>query len=226
MLRRSLLIFWLLAATATGQVKVKSESLAVHEDRDNASAVVKTLERGDEVVIDMSITGPDNARWCTIRENGKKERLGYVHCDSLERPALRVRTPSEADPARPPAPHSWDLANLRTLGETKWLGYAGLVATTFQFSEPQKQQVAQLANHNGMPACIQATDSYTGPGMPPELLSGSPITPCHWYAQSFYEQVFALITPEQKAAREASYQSFSREVTGNRHVLEQRAKGQ
>jgi hypothetical protein len=62
--------------------------------------------------------------------------------------------------------------------------------------------------------------------MPPELLSGSPITPCQWYAQSFYEQVFALITPEQKAAREASYQSFSREVTGNRHVLEQRAKGQ
>jgi hypothetical protein len=216
---------------ASAQDKVKVESVTVYESRDTKSSPVKTLAKGAELTVDMSMTGEDGAQWCTIREIGQKQRLGYVRCDTLDRP---VRAASATRPAAIPSVPSQAAGQPvfgskglapKTLGETRWLGYADLIATTFQFTGPQNDQVVQLARQNGMPSCIQGTDSYPGPGLPPEMLSTSPIITCHWYAQTFYEQVFALITPEQKAARKASYETFSREVSGNRRVIEQRAKG-
>lgn len=230
-MKRSLLSLSLalLATTATAQVKVKSDTLEVRESRDKTSAVVKTLKQGEEVLIDMSMTGEDGQQWCTIRETTKKDRLGYVPCQFLDRPTrTAVSPPRSAPPAQPvsqalPGPKR---QSPQTLGETRWLGYADLIAKTFQFNDQQNEQIVQLARQNGMPSCVYKTDSYPGPGLPPEMLSTSPITTCHWYAQTFYEQVFALITPEQKAARKASYETFTREVAGNRRVIEQRAKGQ
>jgi len=230
------LICGLMAATATGQVKVKSESLPVHQSASASSAVVKTLKQGDEVVLDMSIAGADKAQWCMIREDNQADLLGYVPCNTLERSAPRPaygaatktgKQPVAAKAAPKAAPKGdWDPTQARTAGETRWLGYGTLIAETFKFTQEQKLQMGQLAIKNGMPACAQNSDSYFSKGVnPPDLTNTSPITPCHWYAQYYAEQVFALVTPEQKAARQASYNTFSKEVASNRRVIELRAQG-
>jgi len=228
LLNQALLVGALLAVTAAAQDKVRTETLAVHESRDAKSSVVKTLKQGQELVVDMSITGEDGAQWCTIREKGQKDRLGYVHCDSLDRPARAVLRPAVAAAPRQVASASsvnWNPTATHTLGENRWMGYAVMMAAAFHFDETQKQQVLQLANQWGIPACIKTTDSYKGKGLPPEIGSQA-VTQCHWNAQYFAEQVFALITPEQKAAQATAYATFGREVGGGRAALEKRPKAQ
>jgi hypothetical protein len=53
-----------MTGAATPQAFVKSESLPVYSRVDAASDVVKTLKKGDAVVVEMSILGEDNAQWC------------------------------------------------------------------------------------------------------------------------------------------------------------------
>jgi len=226
----------LTAGMAAGQATVKSESLAVYSQRDTRSTVVKTLKRGDAVEIEMSITGEGNVQWCSIHERGQKATLGHVPCESLERPPVAKQTASAAQTqmksaAQPAArasgglPEVWDPAHPRSSGEARWMGYPGILATTFGFSSEQKARVWQFARQSGMVPCIEDSDSYFRRGLqPPDLVSSSPITKCAWNAQTLYEWVFSLVTPEQKAARRTSYERFSREIAGNRRVLERRSK--
>jgi hypothetical protein len=79
--------------------------------------------------------------------------------------------------------------------------------------------VEQLARQNGIPGCIQVTDSYKGPGKPDDILKTSPVTPCHWYGQAFYEQVFALATPEQLAADPKSQKRIADELAKARATI-------
>jgi hypothetical protein len=227
----------LTAGTAAGQATVKSESLPVYSQRDTRSTVVKTLHRGEAVEIEMSLTGEGNLQWCSIHESGQKDRLGHVLCESLERPlvakqpAPRAQTQTESV-APPVAPtfagvreDFWEQTHRQSGGETRWMGYADILATTFRFSPEQKARVLQLARQSGIGPCIEDTDSYLRRGVqPPDLLSSSPITQCNWNAQTFREWVFSLVTTEQKAAHRVSYEDFSREIAGNRLVLERRSK--
>jgi hypothetical protein len=226
----------LTAGTAAGQATVKSESLRVYSQRDTRSTVVKTLHRGDTVEIEMSITGEGNLQWCSIHESGQKGRLGHVPCESLERPPAAKQTvpraPTRTESAVQPGARAsggvregfWEPTHRQSGGELRWMGYAAILATTFEFSPEQKARVLQFARQSGMGPCIEDTDSYQRRGLqPPDLLSSSPLTQCDWNAQTFREGVFSLVTPEQKAASRVSYENFSREIAGNRLALEGRS---
>jgi hypothetical protein len=119
---------------------------------------------------------------------------------------------------------SFGKASLKTVGEARWLGYAEQIAKRFQFSESQIEQTRQLARKNGMPSCIYGTNSYSGPGAPPEMSLTGPITTCHRYNHAFLEEVLALVTPEQKTAQKSSFEAFSHEISHQRLLIEQQSK--
>lgn len=92
-----------LTGTATPQTTVTSESLSVYSKMDATSDVVRTLKKGDVVVIEMNILGEDNAQWCSLQEPTQKRTLGYVRCEYLECPRVPEPpvVPAPTAPAEP-----------------------------------------------------------------------------------------------------------------------------
>lgn len=236
----------LLAGAATPPAIVKSETVPVHSKMDETSDVVIALKKGDAVVIEMSIMGKGNVEWCSVQEPTRNQRLGYVRCEFLARPpapksaaapvpAVSAQPPKQAAGRQAESDDFWSVLRRDsrfgvpghpvTLGETRYLGEAGVFALTFGFSLEQKHRVLQIAIESGIPACIEDTDKYVRQGrMPPDVRSGGPITKCDWIFQTFYERTFALITPEQQAAHRTSYAEFRRQVAGRRHNLSERSR--
>ena len=68
---------------------VKTDTLAVYTEMRTSSTVVGALNKGDVVIVDYEFKGA-NESWCTVRNPAEKSRLGYVHCDSLERKVRRA----------------------------------------------------------------------------------------------------------------------------------------
>jgi len=64
-----------MTGAATPQATVKSESLPVYSRMNATSDVVKTLKKGDAVVIEMSVPGESNTEWCSIQEPTQKASL-------------------------------------------------------------------------------------------------------------------------------------------------------
>jgi hypothetical protein len=87
-----------MASSVTPQAVVKLEPLPVYSKMDTASDVVKTLKKGDAVLVEWSIQGENNVDWCSIREPAQKTSLGYVLCECLNRPR-----PPESKAAPAPA---------------------------------------------------------------------------------------------------------------------------
>ncbi len=232
-LLRAALLLEAISVVAVAQGTVNSESLKVFSRMDSASDVVKTLKKGDAVVIEMSIQGEDGAEWCSIREPEQKNRLGYVRCQFLNRPPQPKSSPvassaSASLPATPaPSDDALDLSRLTTLGQQRYLGWAMVIAKDFDFSAQQKACVLPLARQTGILNCVEDTDRHVRQGqMPPDLLTNrnSPVTQCDWSFQAFLEQIFALVTPEQQAAHRATYDDWKRQITGGRPLLEQRSR--
>lgn len=223
-----------MTGAATPQATVKSESLPVYSKMDATSDVVKTLKKGDAVVIEMSILGEGNAEWCSIQEPTQKRSLGYVRCEFLARPPASkpVAPPAQAAPVQSAVLATdqqaasrgfWEPGHKETLGEYRYLGYARILSTNFGFSQNQKDQSLQIADRIGLLVCIEDTDSYARKGLtPPDLLRTprSRTTQCDWNFQTFIEQVFALVTPEQQAAHRVAYAQFSEDVASHRRALE------
>lgn len=64
---------------------VLSETLKVHEDASVESAVVKTLKKGDKVIVGIQIQNSESI-WCQVRQPSANEWLGFVTCRQLEQP--------------------------------------------------------------------------------------------------------------------------------------------
>ena len=95
---------WLASGSGTSQAQsyaaaphasVKGDSLAVYSEMRPSGAVVKSLKKGDEVILDFEIRGT-TGRWCSVRLPGQASRLGYVQCEGLE----RVERPVVEQPLR------------------------------------------------------------------------------------------------------------------------------
>jgi hypothetical protein len=218
----------------TPQAIVKSESVQVHSKMDETSDVVMTLKKGDAVVIEISFLGKGNVEWCSIRETTRKQGLGYVRCEFLVRSAASKAAAGrvQAVPVQSavpgagqqPASHGyWEPAHKDTLGEFRYLTYARILATNFGFSQGQKDQSLKIADRIGLLACIEDTGSYARQGLTPPDLFLTPrshrTTQCDWTFQSFIEQVFALVTPEQQASNQATYARFREEIASHRRAL-------
>jgi thiol-disulfide isomerase/thioredoxin len=75
-----------LAAGVRPPALVKTAKLDVHSQMSADSSVVKVLKKGDKVIVglELQLGGAD---WCEVSEPGSRTRLGYVPCQSLDRPA-------------------------------------------------------------------------------------------------------------------------------------------
>lgn len=112
---------WMVSGSGTSQAQsyaaapnaiVKANSLAVYSEMRPSGAVVKSLKKGDEVVLDLEIRGTTES-WCSVRLPGQGSRLGYVQCEGLERverPTVGEPTSSSVDarssPTRRTSKHS------------------------------------------------------------------------------------------------------------------------
>jgi tetratricopeptide (TPR) repeat protein len=68
---------------------VKADSLTVYLEMRETSTEVSTLKKGNSVIVDYEFKGA-NEIWCTVRNPAEKTRLGYVHCEGLERKDRRA----------------------------------------------------------------------------------------------------------------------------------------
>ncbi len=121
---------WLASGSGTSQAQsnpavrhaiVKADSLAVYSDTRPSGAVVKSLKKGDEVILDFEFRS-STGRWCSVRLPGQASKLGYVQCEGLERvERARVEQPVDGGssttrrsskhsaaglPPNPPSSHS------------------------------------------------------------------------------------------------------------------------
>ena len=71
-------------APATGRAIVNGDNVLVFASGSARSAVVARLERGAEVTIEMTTTGPDG-EWCQITEGSAAMPVGFVPCGTLDR---------------------------------------------------------------------------------------------------------------------------------------------
>ena len=233
-------MYTLMTVVAPAQTTVKSESLPVYSKTDTSSTIIRTLKKGDVVVIEFSVWGENNVEWCSIHEPAQKTSSGYVRCESLARPpaSKAVAAPAQATPVQTTIPRAgqqaapqgyWELGHKETLGEARYLAYARILATNFAFSQDQKDQSLRIADRIGLLACIEDTDSYARQGLTPPDLIRTPrshqTTQCDWIFQDFIEQVFALVTPEQQASHRAAYARFSEDVASHRRALETNSRG-
>lgn len=83
----SVLFILLFAASASSQEErgtVKVDSLNVYSEMSADNDAVTTLTRGTVVRITISITNGEGS-WCGVSKIGSSEKLGFVHCDGLDR---------------------------------------------------------------------------------------------------------------------------------------------
>jgi hypothetical protein len=214
----------LATAVEAAQATVKNESLPVYSKMESTSSVVKTLQRGAVVIIEMSIMG-DGGQWCSIHEADQKAGLGYVRCEMLERePAPAPVNPAPAGAAAAPASRTLDPYETHSPGELRYLGFAWIMATSLDFTLEQRRQAIEIARQTGIVGCIEITDAYARRGVnPPDLLSSGPISACSWTAQTFWQQVLDLATPAQRTQRQRKFEEYSRGLAGQRSVLQRRS---
>ncbi|MGA8266224.1 MAG: tetratricopeptide repeat protein, partial [Candidatus Acidiferrales bacterium] len=71
-------------AAPAGNSIVKADSLEVHAGAEQSSDVVKTLKKGDSLVLGLELRTTTES-WCSVTIPGQTARLGYVLCSGLER---------------------------------------------------------------------------------------------------------------------------------------------
>jgi predicted negative regulator of RcsB-dependent stress response len=70
-------------ATRAGKATVKAATLPVYSEMDPTSDVVRTLKKGDALVVNLEIANA-TGDWCSVSLPGASATLGYVSCGALE----------------------------------------------------------------------------------------------------------------------------------------------
>jgi hypothetical protein len=70
---------------ASGGAVTRGNAVPLYSEMYASSSVLKSLKKGDQVVVDIEIEDPEGA-WCGIIEQGQTSIAGYVRCKNLERP--------------------------------------------------------------------------------------------------------------------------------------------
>lgn len=98
------------AAEPLERATVKTETVHIYSEMSLKSDIVKPLEKGNVVRIEMEMSGSEGA-WCRITEEGKPESLGYVLCEYLDRPEQKFELAGPSIVEIPDALPAPELAN-------------------------------------------------------------------------------------------------------------------
>lgn len=71
-------------AEASGNAVVRSNVVPLYSEMSTGSRVVRPLQKGEQVVVEIEIQGPEGA-WCGISGQGQTDVTGYVQCKDLQR---------------------------------------------------------------------------------------------------------------------------------------------
>ena len=71
------------AAESRSTATIKEEAVSVHSEASAHSAVLKSLKKGDRVIIGIELERGEG-KWCGIIEQAHQDIVGYVPCNSLE----------------------------------------------------------------------------------------------------------------------------------------------
>lgn len=85
------LLFFLFTSKAIcqpGSAVVKSDELTVHSKMSATSKVVKTINKGETVVVKLELMGSGGS-WCGITQGEEQKIIGFVTCEHLERDITR-----------------------------------------------------------------------------------------------------------------------------------------
>ena len=84
-------LFFLFTSKAVcqpGSAVVKSDELTVYSKMSAASKVVKTINKGETVVVRLELMGSGGS-WCGITQGEEQKIIGFVTCEHLERDISR-----------------------------------------------------------------------------------------------------------------------------------------
>jgi tetratricopeptide (TPR) repeat protein len=71
------------ATTPAGKATVKAAALPVYSEMDPTSDVVRTLKKGDALMVNLEIAN-STGDWCSVSLPGQSATLGYVACGDLQ----------------------------------------------------------------------------------------------------------------------------------------------
>lgn len=181
------LIFWGLiwsnssvaaADVALERATVKAETSAVYSEMSAKSDVVKTLKKGNVVQIEMEMLGSEGV-WCRIIEKGQPESLGFVLCESLDRPEqklelvgssiIETEVPSEQAPHPEKKPTTPDELQFTRYMPGKYMPF--LWARGLGFSPDQLNQLVAFLEKSGVFECYRmSVELMMGAGLPIPVL--------------------------------------------------------
>jgi hypothetical protein len=156
------LLWWPAPARAGEGATVAAETAVVYaRQRVSKDEVVKSLKRGDPVVIDLALTS-EEGDWCEVSAPDGA-RLGYIPCDQLHRePAPQSSSVLAGSSLQAAADSAGYAARLRALREPSGASPAEEYryalhywATLFDFSPAQREAATALADRLGVTACGQ-----------------------------------------------------------------------
>jgi len=229
-------------AGSAGRAVVKNDSSLVYSKMSTASEVVKTLKRGDVVVVEMSISGSDG-EWCRIREESQSTSLGFIRCGLLDReqptkPEIAIHQSSQL--VAPTVP-STDVGE--SLVKSTYMRNAWNFANILEFSEDQREQLPELAERTGVNRCIQEMEAaYRRHGLPMtqaevdnlsegdlkklqpnQIAMARELMPSHRRCDlselNLSEQVLDLATPEQRERYAFQIKKFREVLTVKRATI-------
>jgi hypothetical protein len=234
---------WTAMAGPDGRAVVKSDSSPVYSKMSTASEVVKTLKRGDAVVVEISISGYDG-EWCRIREESRTTGLGYIRCGLLDReqpinPAIVIpQSPQQAAPAAPSTAGGDESIVVSTYMRNAWN-----FAEVLDFSVNQRERLPELAERTGVNQCIQEMEAaYRRHGLPTTKGAADKLTEddikrlqpnqiamarevmpshrrCNLSELRLSEQVLDLATPEQRERHAYEIKKFRDVLTIKRAAI-------
>jgi hypothetical protein len=214
-------VFTIAAAIAAASVppssdgsRVTAAEAEVFETPSAASQVLRTLTKGEVVVVDFRVDG-EQGKWCALRSPAAGQRGGYVPCSRLEDPGVesafanyrpsvpepsvkRASAPAVRRTEPPPAPEAWSSA----------LGMAG----------NQRQRAVSLLQTTGVAGCrntvsqqlrsigVWDTQSLTAWMKRPNdniksiqaAQVGEALAPCVPRYRAFWSEFDGLLTAEQR----------------------------
>ena len=154
------------------QATVTVEASEVFSQASASSKIVKTLKKGDVVLVDFEILGAGGA-WCSVKEVGAAKSLGYVLCKDLE----RQKAPPEQvlGAALPPPSAGAGLGSARRIR----VGGKEQGAKLISWQKPELPPLAKQARIQGIDISgtvrLEAIVNKDGTIQDLELLSGHPL---------------------------------------------------
>ena len=177
------------AQTPEQRGTVKADALAVYEEMSADRDAVATLARGTVVHVTLSVTNGDGS-WCGVSSLETNQKLGYVHCEGLEREnAPGTAVTGGGGLAATPGPSAAGGQQKLTRAQKQWVIAASAILATYN-----RESMTTMASGGGGARKRALLSEWWDIHSREDLLNA-----LAWIEQSGHRQAFSVLG--QKAAQ-------------------------